>query len=294
MADEHTSTAPAHTLVFGNEKGGTGKSTLAMHVVANLLDRGFAVAVLDLDTRQRTLYRYLENRVRFAERHGLRLPMPTTAALPPAEHADLNARQAAEAEALAGALARLRAGHDFVVVDCPGSDTHLSRLAHAEADTLVTPVNDSFIDLDLLGRVDPDSYQVTALSHYAEMVWEARKRRSLRGAPALDWVVTRNRLAALQAARNMRRVDQVLQALRQRLAFRYVPGFTERVIYRELFPKGLTLVDFLRADPQVRMTISHVAARQEMRAFMDALRLPGWAEAEAGAERSPRRAGGLE
>ncbi len=284
MATQHTTPArDAHTLVFGNEKGGTGKSTLAMHVVANLLERGFRVAVLDLDLRQRSLYRYLENRVQFATRHGLSLPMPTAASLPPGTQAPA---------ALTGAVARLRAGHDFLVIDCPGSDTPLSCLAHAEADTLVTPVNDSFVDLDLLGRVDPDSYRVRGLGHYAEVVWEARKRRGVAGRPALDWVVVRNRLAPLQA-RNMRRVERVLEALCGRLSFRLAPGFTERVIYRELFPKGLTLVDFLAADPQARMTISHVAARQEMRDFMDALGLPGWA-GTAAAPAPPRRAGGVD
>ena len=171
----------------------------------------------------------------------------------------------------------LRGKYDYILVDCPGSDTFLSRFAHISADTLVTPLNDSFVDVDLLAKVNPDSFQVEKLSLYSEMVWEARKRRALKDRGTIDWIVMRNRTSAINA-KNKRRVHDVLTHLQKRVAFRYVGGLGERVIYRELFPKGLTLVDF-RDNGHQKMTMSHVAARQEIRRLMDDLHLPGWNKA---------------
>ncbi|MFQ5346743.1 MAG: division plane positioning ATPase MipZ [Rhodothalassiaceae bacterium] len=266
----------AHIIVLGNEKGGSGKSTTAMHLVIGLMSDGYRVAALDLDVRQRSLTRYLENRARFAADSGLALSEPIHRVL---AHAAADTRRAAESEEQAAfeqALSDLRTGHDVVVIDCPGNDTHLARLAHAEADTLVTPLNDSFVDLDLLARVNRDTLAVESPSLYAELVWEAKKRKAARGRGPIDWVVMRSRTASLNA-RNKARVERVLRALAKRIGFRFVPGLSERVIYRELFLKGLTLIDFGRSQTPVpgrSMTMSHVAARLELRRLIDALELP--------------------
>ena len=265
----------AHVVVLGNEKGGSGKSTTAMHLIIGLLHDGYRVGALDLDARQRSLTRYLENRARFAAETGLALSQPTSEVL---ARSGANAKADAEAEergVFEQALARMSAGHDVVVIDCPGSDTHLARLAHAAADTLLTPLNDSFVDLDLLARVNRDSYAVESPSLYAEMVWEAKKRKAAAGGGPIDWVVMRNRMASLNA-RNKARVERVLRALAKRIGFRFVPGLSERVIYRELFLKGLTLVDYgdgSAAVPGRALTMSHVAARLELRCLIDALAL---------------------
>src|SRR5207245_10765021 len=64
----------AHVLVIGNEKGGSGKSTTAMHIVVSLLGDGGRVATIDLDARQGTLPRYVDNRIAYAKRKGIDLP----------------------------------------------------------------------------------------------------------------------------------------------------------------------------------------------------------------------------
>jgi chromosome partitioning protein len=166
---------------------------------------------------------------------------------------------------------------DYIVIDTPGADTTLSRLGHTLADTLITPLNDSFLDLDLLGRVDAEGAKIVKLSVYTEMVWEQRKTRAQRGGKPIDWVVMRSRLSSLDA-KNKRDIGQLLQHLAKRIGFRVAPGFTERVIFRELFPRGLTLLDLSRKDTGVSWRMSHVAARQEVRDLIDAL---GFKPAEA-------------
>jgi chromosome partitioning protein len=248
------------TIVLANEKGGTGKSTLAVHLAVALAAEGRKVALFDLDQRQRTSQRYLENRARHAERHGLVLPMPVATVL-------------CEGEDPAEAAARAEA--DLLVFDTPGRDSEEGRRALALADTLVTPINDSFIDFDLIGQVDAEDFRVTRPSFYAETVWKARQARARADGASVDWVVLRNRLSTLEA-RNRRRVGDALTELARRVGFRIVPGLSERVIYRELFPSGLTLLD---TDHIGAPSISHVAARSEIRELLLSLALD-----------SPRRA----
>jgi len=287
----------AHVLVIGNEKGGSGKSTTALHIAVALLGEGARVATLDLDARQATLGRYVENRAAYAKRKGVELAMPVHAAVPlstlperPAAEADERARLEAALEPMVGTV-------DFVVVDTPGSDTNLSRLAHTWADTLLTPLNDSFIDLDLLARVDPDTLKIVRPSIYAEAVWKQRQLRALQGGRPVDWVVMRNRLSSL-AARNKRDMGNVLSALAKRIGFRVAAGLSERVIYKELFLNGLTLLDLKRGGGGPSLTLSHVAARQEVRDLVAALNLPrpgadapSAAPATASAIKDPQAAG---
>jgi chromosome partitioning protein len=268
-----------HIIVVGNEKGGSGKSTVAMHLIVALLAEGNKVGSIDLDSRQGTLTRYAENRRSTSEAQPRPLPMPEHVTVPRSKAADAGEATAEEAAALDDALKRL-GRMEFVVIDTPGSDSPLSRHAHALADTLVTPLNDSFLDLDLLGRVDRAGRKVTRPSIYAEMVWDQRKRRAAAGGRPIDWVVLRNRLTTLDA-RNKREIARLLGELSKRIGFRIVPGFTERVIFRELFPRGLTLLDVARVDSGIELAMSHVAARQEIRELLTALKLPG--------TRKPRR-----
>jgi chromosome partitioning protein len=265
----------AHILVVGNEKGGTGKSTTAMHLVVSLQKQGQDVAVVDLDSRQRSVSRYLENRAAFTERRGLGWRLPEHAVVAPSTRQDTKERELEDEERLHGLLQRLARDNAFIVIDCPGGNTHLAHLAHALANTLLTPLNDSFVDLDLLAQVDPDTYAVSNFSFYAEAVWESRKLRAGSGLPGLDWVVLRNRISPTHS-KNRERMDLALKSLQKRLAFRYVRGLSERVIYRELFPKGLTLVDLKDIDEGPKLTMSHVAARHELRSLLNDLALPGW------------------
>jgi chromosome partitioning protein len=257
----------AHVLVIGNEKGGSGKSTTALHIAVALMAEGARVATLDLDARQGTLSRYVENRAAYARRKAVELSIPQHAAVPASgDEADEKARLEAVLEPMLGAA-------DFVIVDTPGSDTHLSRLAHTYADTLLTPLNDSFIDLDLLARVDPDTLKILRPSIYAEAVWKQRQLRAVQGGRPVDWVVMRNRLSSI-AARNKREMGTVIGALAKRIGFRVAAGLSERVIYKELFLNGLTLLDLRRGGAGPSLTLSHVAARQEVRDLVAALTLP--------------------
>ncbi len=263
----------AHFIVLGNEKGGTGKSTLAMHIVISLMEQGKKVAVIDLDGRQKSITRYLDNRQSYIEKQGVTLQQPRYEAISGSNLPDIKERQQADEKLLEEALNRHQHETDFIVLDCPGNDTWLSRLAHALADTLVTPMNDSFVDLDLLGHVDPEDYQVHKLSYYSEMVWSSRQLRSVGGKPPMDWVIVRNRMASINS-RNKQRVDAAIDALQERIMFRYVSGLNDRVIYRELFPKGLTFLDLKKVQDKEPVRMSHVATRHEIRELISQLNLP--------------------
>ncbi|MBL4838463.1 MAG: AAA family ATPase [Kordiimonadaceae bacterium] len=264
-----------YLIVLGNEKGGSGKSTTAMHIVVALLHEGYKVGTIDLDARQKSLTRYIENRRAYCEKKGLELKHPQETVVPRSEFRTSDAAEADEKERFEAAYMGLADTVDVIVIDCPGSDTFLSRLAHTAADTLVTPVNDSFVDLDLLARVDPETHKVLGPSLYAEMVWKARQRRQLADGNTIDWVVLRNRLGALHA-KNKERVEKVLNALSKRIGIRYISGLGERVIYREMFLAGLTLMDLKQSQgvDGKGLSMSHVAARQEVRNLLDALELP--------------------
>lgn len=247
-----------HRIVFANEKGGTGKSTTAVHVAVALAYRGARVAAIDLDPRQRTFARYLENREETAKRRKIDLPTAKFAVY----EGDVEGMEALAAE--------LASDCDFLVFDTPGRDDPLARHAATEADTLVTPMNDSFVDFDLIGQVDPETYKVRKLSFYAELIWEARKARAKADGTTIDWVVLRNRTQYVEA-HNMKRILNALTELSQRVGFRIIPGLSERVIYRELFPAGLTMLDKKHFG---RMATSHIAARQELRELIKHLALP--------------------
>ncbi len=259
----------AHIVVLGNEKGGSGKSTSAMHLVVALLEQGRRVATIDLDGRQRTLTRYLENRAK-AVAEGANMLMPSFAVVTRSEIPDFHEAQADERNRFLGVLESYVDNHDVVIIDCPGSDSFMSRLAHGCADTLLTPMNDSFIDLDLIARVDPNDHSILGPSLYSELVWEMRKRRARTGG-TIDWLVMRNRVGHLDA-RNKRRVSEVLARLAKRIGFRVVAGLSERVTYRELFLQGLTMLDLGRTGQT--LTMSEVAARQEVRTLVASLDLP--------------------
>lgn len=264
----------AHIIVFGNEKGGSGKTTAAMHIAVSLARMGKRVAAIDLDSRQRSLTRQLENRAAFRERSGADIPIPDSHVVARSNLKSLDEGAAEEARKFADVLAEVETRHDFIVIDTPGSDTQLSRIGHAAADTLVTPMNDSFVDLDLLARTDPQTFEIKQPSLYSDFVWDCRKRRLMARKPALDWVVMRNRISSTDT-RNKRRMSGVLDKLSERISFRVAPGFGERIIFRELFPHGLTMLDLPQKALGIPLSMSHVAARQEVRELLLTLKLPG-------------------
>ncbi len=263
----------AHIIVVGNEKGGAGKSTVSMHLATALARMGHKVSGLDLDLRQRTFARYINNRAAFLKEAGLDLPSPTLTELPEVEASALQPGENVYDHRLSAAVAGMEAGNDFILIDCPGSHTRLSQVAHSLADTLVTPLNDSFVDFDLLAHTDHSGEKITGPSVYSEMVWSARQLRAQAGLAPIDWIVVRNRLGA-QRMVNKEKMERIIDLLAKRIGFRVAPGFNERVIFRELFPRGLTLLD-LKDIGVKQLNISNVAARQELRDLMKALNLPG-------------------
>lgn len=260
----------AHCIVFANEKGGTGKSTTCVHTAVALAAQGLSVGVVDLDHRQRTVTRYLENRADTMRRREIALPQPSFEVYEGADVAELGA-----------IIDRLREAHQVVVIDTPGRDDPLARYAATRSNTLVTPINDSFVDFDLIGQVDPENFKVKRLSFYAELMWETRKTRAKTDGVSIDWVVLRNRLHNNEA-RNQKRVGEALTELSKRVGFRVIPGLSERVIFRELFPSGLTLLDKGHLGD---LGISHIAARQELREMIGGLALPFGQRSAAAAER---------
>jgi len=264
----------AHVVVLGNEKGGSGKSTTALHVAVALLKAGQRVATIDLDCRQQSFTRYIGNRRAWARRTGLDLELPVHSCITPGETMQIADNEASEFRQFMAAVGAVERTFDFIVIDTPGSDSYLMRLAHAMADTLVTPLNDSFLDFDVLGTVDPGTYAVTGESHYAAMVRDARrKRRQLDGA-STDWIVVRNRLSTL-GSRNKQLVAESLKDLSFRLGFRPIDGFAERIVYREFFPRGLTALDDLdEATLGTRPSMGHLTAREEVTGLLRQLKLP--------------------
>jgi len=249
-----------HFIVFANEKGGTGKSTTAVHTAIALAAGGRKVGALDLDQRQRTMARYLENRDATMRRLDKELP-----------HVSYEVLEDQSDTGLDAAITRLSADAEVIVVDTPGRDDPVARAAIIKADTLVTPMNDSFVDLDLIGQVHPENFKVTKPSFYAELIWNSRTQRAKATGKSVDWVVLRNRLQHIQS-HNLQRVGAALDELARRVGFRVIPGLGERVIYRELFPKGLTLLDLSDLGD---VGLGHIAARQELREMIAGLAVPG-------------------
>ncbi|MBO9670263.1 MAG: AAA family ATPase [Sphingobium sp.] len=247
-----------HLIVFANEKGGTGKSTTCVHTAVALAAQGVPVGVIDLDYRQRTVARYLENRADTARRREIDLPSPVWRV------------HEGDAEGLDALIAEMAADLPVIIIDTPGRDDPVARHAATRANTLVTPMNDSFVDFDLIGQVDPENFKVKRLSFYSELIWEARKSRAKADGVQIDWVVLRNRLHHMEA-RNQKRVGDALGELAKRVGFRVIPGLSERVIFRELFPSGLTLLDKGHLG---ELGVSHLAARQELREMIAGLALP--------------------
>jgi chromosome partitioning protein len=264
----------AHVVVLGNEKGGSGKSTTALHIAVALLKAGQRVATIDLDSRQQSFTHYIENRRAWSERARVKLDIPSHYCVARAEGNSVETNEAQEFANFSQIIGAIEHSHDVIVIDTPGSDTYLMRLAHSMADTLVTPLNDSFVDFDVLGTLDPVNFTVIGESHYAEMVRESRRQRRLVDGKLTDWIVVRNRLSSL-GSRNKKMVGDRLVELSKRMGFRTVDGIAERVVYREFFPRGLTAFDDLdEATLGTRPSLSHLTAREEVIALLNALRLP--------------------
>ena len=261
-----------HVLALGNQKGGVGKSTVAIHLIIGLMRHGFTVGSIDLDERQGTLSRFMRNRQRFLAASELALPLPDIQGLYRSIHDTASKAGEDEISRLAKVLERFR-GKDFIVIDIAGDNTFLSRCGHILADTLITPLNDSFLDLDALVRIDVDGERIIGPSAYSVMVTDGSARRAAFGGGTPDWIVMRNRLSQLDS-RNKQQMQSLLDTLAPRIGFRIAPGFSERVIFRQLFTSGLTVLDLDDPALGIPRSKSHRSAIQEIEDLLTLIGLP--------------------
>lgn len=264
-----------HVIVIGNEKGGAGKTTTSMHIITSLLHFGFSVGSVDLDSRQRSISRYIENRRETIVKQGLNVPLPSHAIVKKSPFNIVEEAIIDEKNRFNECLHTLSNNCEFIIIDTPGNDTNLSRYSHSFADHIITPINDSFVDLDVLAQIDSDTLTIDRPGIYSEMIWEQKIKRAKRSenAAPIDWIVMRNRLTNIDA-NNKRRMAEAIGKLSKRIGFRSLAGFSERVIFRELFLHGLTLIDILNNKTSVSVNLSHIAARQELRDVLKGLRIP--------------------
>ena len=264
----------AHVIVVGNEKGGAGKSTISIHLTVALLKAGYRVASIDLDTRQQTLTRFFENRQSWAASANWPIELPHHRAMGRGKSNNVRENEAYEFADFADAIGAVEHDYEFVVIDTPASDSYLMRLAHSLADTLISPLNDSYIDVDVFSRVNHDRKQRGAVAQYADLVLEARRKRQLVDNGVIDWVMVRNRMASL-SNNNARQIAVTIARLGAELRFRVADGFHDRVIFRELFPIGLTALDAIEQGAQKgALTSSQMSAREEIESLVASLQLP--------------------
>ncbi len=272
--DESPDLRGAHVIVVGNEKGGAGKSTLSIHIAVALLKLGHKVACIDLDTRQQTLTRFFENRASWSDHARRPIELPRHCAMRRGESDDVRANEATEFAAFAEAIGDVERDFEFVIIDTPASDSYLMRLAHSLADTLVSPLSDSYIDVDVFSRVHHDRERRGAVAHYADLVLQARRKRRIVDNGVIDWVMVRNRIASL-STNNAKQIAISIGRLSRDLGFRVADGLHDRVIFRELFPIGLTALDPIEAGAiNGALSASQISARREVEDLVRALALP--------------------
>ena len=269
-----------HIIVIGNEKGGSGKTTTAMHLIVSLLNMGFRCASIDLDHRQQSLTHYVENRKSSCKKYGLDLKVPEHRTLQPSAEDSKEKSAAVDEMKLQKIVDDLAPQNDFIILDTPGSDTALSRKAHSIANTLITPINDSFVDLDLIGNLDAKDLGTKRPGIYSAMFWDQKMKRIRDSQEEIRWFVVRNRLSSLDA-HNKRKMADALEKLSKKFGFKVSPGFGDRVIFKELFLEGFTLHDAGKTE-SVRISPSMIAARLELARFINSLEIPSIMAKEKG------------
>ena len=252
---------PAHIIVIGNEKGGTGKSTIAMHLAIKLLNEGYAVATMDFDGRQGSLSKYIQNRKNFCAAGGLHLGIPEHYIVKPS--ADYS-RIPEDLERIHSLIMDLRSRYDAIIIDTPGGKNYLFEAAHQYADTLITPMTDSLVEMGTIADIDLDTLRVKAPGHYADFVWETKKFLAAHGKNGLNWIVCGNKISPTRS-RNKDFIFEQLGKIGKMYGFRFCTGLKDRVIYRELFLEGLTVLDMNQPGLNRRMTTSHLAAKIEIK-----------------------------
>ncbi len=270
-----TSEHEPRILVFGNQKGGSGKSTLAMHCAIGLLRLGFSVGSIDLDSEQKSFSRYLRNR--FEKARSLKetgadktLTIPTHIPFTASKTSDRVTARLEDGKSLLAALEELK-HHDFIIIDTAGYNSYIQQFAHSLADTIITPINDSFIDLDLIADIDQKSKEIKGPSGYSAMVFKQKQIKMAETGKSIDWIIMRNRLEKVDNKHSQTIANHLLNA-RKRFGFRLAPGFTNRDVFHHMFLEGTTLLDWHETH-QDGLTLDIVQARQEVRDLLQTIGL---------------------
>ncbi len=254
-------TSSTYMIVIGNEKGGTGKSTFTMHLAVKLMQEKYTVAVIDLDGRQGSLSKYIENRRQFCSNNKINLPIPLHYRFEPTND---YSQIPSEIKKLKETINEIAPKVDAIIIDTPGHKNYLFEAAHEYADTLITPITDSLIDLSSIANIDPTSGALQTPGPYAEFVWEIKKQLASKGKPCLNWIISGNKTST-NRSKNKAYIFEVLEKLGKLYGFRFCEGLKDRVIYRELFLDGLTVLDMQSEPLRRKMNISHLAAKMEIK-----------------------------
>lgn len=255
------SNSRAHVIVISNEKGGTGKSTISMHLAIKLMQEKFRVAAIDMDGRQGTLSHYIDNREKFCKEHQLSLPIPDLLTVEPKDAPTLFSSHCQEVEKQ---ITSMLTQYDALIIDTPGNKNYLFEEAHKFADTLITPMSDSLIDLNVISEIDFAHPEERHAGRYAQYIWDVKKYLAAHGKPMLNWIVVGNKISSLNS-RNKNQVFGYLEKAAKTYGFRVAPTIRDRVIYKELFLQGLTVLDLSQDALKCRLSVSHIAAKQEIR-----------------------------
>lgn len=250
----------AHIIVVSNEKGGTGKSTISMHLAIKLMQEGFSVATIDLDGRQGSLSKYIENRKRFCEQQNIFLPIPDHTRVYLEENPYLISQAR---DSLASLIKQKINVFDAIIIDTPGTKNYLFEEGHKYADTVITPMSDSLVDLNVIADIDYQTNRILKPGHYSNFIWDIKKYLASQGKPYLNWIVCGNKLSSFKS-KNKTAVFAHLERLSKIYGFRLFSGLKDRVIYKELFLEGLTVLDLSNEALKCKMTVSHIAAKREI------------------------------
>jgi chromosome partitioning protein len=237
-----------------------------MHLAVGLIKAGRRVATLDIDFEGRTLSQYIHNRLGFAQANELALDTPAHYRVTDAlSNTKSGETETAEINFISSAIAAAESDHDFIIIDTPSVLTKSNLFAHALADTVISPINDSFLDLDAIVP-STEMTQEIARSAYTAAIHRAREARELVTSRTIEWLVIPNRVFSSLDTRNERTIRMAIEEASLRLGFRIAPGIAELLVYRQLFPKGLTAFDPMEESLLgVKPGISHVLARQDLR-----------------------------